>query len=485
MNWIIIGEIVYIFVIIAVCLRIIYDTQSNTKTLAYVLVVIFLPFIGIFIYFSFGINYRKRTLYSKKLIVDKEAADDLKNRLNTYSKTTYEQHQHALRGNKKLSHLVIRENDSPLTSGNDVRLLENGERKFPELLEAIKSAKEHIHVEYYIYKNDKIGNILADALIEKAKEGVEVRLIYDHFGSSSIHRSLANRLRENGVQAFPFHKITFVALANRLNYRNHRKIVVIDGRIAFVGGINIADSYHNELGVGNEWFWRDTHLRIAGPGVYYLQYIFLCDWNFSADKKLGPDEKFFPNHQGFEKIGDKVVQIVSSGPDCAHPTILYSLLEAIYSAREEILITSPYYIPGESLQHALIVTSLSGVKIKLLVPGLSDSKFVNAAAHSYYDDLLAAGVEIYCYQKGFVHAKTMVTDRKLAVVGTANMDQRSFDLNFEVNALVYDENIAGQLANSFEEDLKHADRLSQEEREAKPTYIKLLEKIARLVSPML
>src|SRR5690606_2031226 len=188
----------------------------------------------------------------------------------------------------------------------------------------------------------------------------------------------------------------------------------------------------------NKQFWRDTHLRIDGMGVHYLQYLFLCDWNFCSNEKLQPNEQFFPGESSMAGFGDKVVQIVASGPDSETPNILFSVLKAINLASDEILITSPYFIPGESLTDALVIASLSGVRVRLLVPGVSDSVLVNAAAKSYYSELLKAGVEIYLYDKGFVHSKTMVTDGKIAMVGTANMDYRSFDLNFEVNAIVYD-----------------------------------------------
>lgn len=271
--------------------------------------------------------------------------------------------------------------------------------------------------------------------------------------------------------------------ANRLNYRNHRKIIVIDGVTAFVGGINVSDRYINN---GSEkLYWRDTHLRIDGPGAQYLQYLFLCDWNFCADELLQPNTDFFPP-KPLQTVNDnKVVQIAASGPDSESPTILFSIIQAINLATSEILITSPYFIPGESLLDALIIASLSGISVKLLVPGVSDSILVNSAARSYYSELLSAGVEIYQYQKGFVHAKTMVTDKKIAVVGTANMDFRSFDLNFEVNAIVYDTPIATELSDIFYRDLKDALKINPVYWNSRPVYKKLLEKAARLLSPLL
>lgn len=423
-------------------------------------------------------------MYSKKLFENEDLAKKLKEDLYHYSKQTFNESDAAVQSNKELAYMLVMDTDSPLTANNSVKILVNGENKFPEVLEALRQAKNHIHIEYYIYEDGEIGREVEKLLIQKAKEGVTVRFIYDDFGSRSIHRNLVHQLRANGVKAFPFLRIYLIAFANRLNYRNHRKIIVVDGNIAFVGGINISDRYINKPG-DTKLFWRDTHLRIDGPGVQYLQYLFLCDWNFCANKKLQPDEYFFPRLSASSINSNKVVQIAASGPDSETPTILFSILHAINLATKEILITTPYFIPGESLLDALIIASLGGVSVKLLVPGISDSSLVNFAARSYYNDLLKAGVEIYQYTKGFVHAKTLVADKKIAIVGTANMDFRSFDLNFEVNAIVYDSDIAEELTEVFYRDLKDAKRIDAAAWSTRSIYKQMLEKTARLVSPML
>ena len=482
MNWILILEIIYILFLIAVSLRIIYDTQTVTKTLAYLLLVIFLPLLGIFIYFSFGINYRKNKLYSKKIIQDSKQEKLVLEKLDLYNTRNLDQ----LVGHKdffSLMKMIYETDKSPLTSNNKVQLLSNGEEKFPEVLKALENAKHHIHIEYYIYEDDETGRSIEKILIQKAKEGVEVRFIYDDFGSSSIRKNLVKRLRENGVNAFPFYKIKLIKFANRLNYRNHRKIIVIDGNISFVGGINISDKYDNSRS-GNKLFWRDMHLKIEGDATAILQHIFIGDWNYCANKKLNVTEKYFPKP---ELSSDSLtnIQIVSSGPDSDRPSIYYAIIKTIQSAKQEILLTSPYFIPGETIIDAMKMAALSGVKVKLLVPGISDSFLVNAAAKSYYTQLLKAGVQIYLYQKGFVHAKTMVADRSVAMVGTANLDYRSFDLNFEVNAIVYDKEIAENLTNYFDEDLKNAEEIEINSWLNRPKHIQLVEKIARLVSPLL
>lgn len=485
MNWFLLFEIIYILAIILVCLRIIYDTRSTTKTLAYLLLVIFVPLLGMIIYFTFGVNYRKRKIYSKKLIANEELSEQLRQNILKYSQENFLHARTMLEPSRELAFMLANDAMSPLTAGNSVKLLINGENKFPEVIRAIQQAKKFIHIEYYIYEDGEIGRTLENLLIQKVNEGVEVRFIYDDFGSRSIRRKQVPRLRKAGVQTFPFYKVNFLMFANRLNYRNHRKIIVVDGEIGFVGGINVSDRYINHPDNPGKLYWRDTHVMIEGPGVHYLQYLFLCDWNFCAEECLVPNDDFFPPIHTLPQKDNKMVQIAASGPDSDTPTVLFSMLQAIHLASEEILITTPYFIPGESILDALIVSALGGVSVKLLVPKNSDSFVVDAAARSYYEDLLDAGVEIYLYHKGFVHAKTMVTDRKTAIVGTANMDNRSFDLNFEVNAIIYDEAVANELRQIFFDDLQHAEKLSPETWRNRPVTAQMLEKTARLVSPLL
>lgn len=482
--WILIAEILYIIAVILVCLKIIADTRSVTKTFGYVLVVLFVPVGGIIFYFFFGNNYWNTKIYSKRIFESLELAEHLRAKVISYSKQTIQENAEAVKDSQELVMLLIKDIGSPLTPYNSVKLLVNGEEKFPEVLQVLKDAKHHIHLEYYIYEDDEIGRAIEQVLIQKAQEGVEVRVIYDDFGSRHIRKTLAERLRRNGVRALPFFKISYIAFANRINYRNHRKIIVVDGQTAFVGGINISERYMNRPGE-SKIFWRDTHIRIDGPAVQYLQYLFVGDWNFCANKRLPPTAKYFPPLSAYEKKENKIVQIAAGGPDSPIPTILYSTLQAINLATREILITTPYFIPGESLIDALSMAALSGIKVKLLVPGASDSRLVNAASRAYFGDLLKVGVEIYFYQKGFVHAKTLVSDRRVAIVGTANMDIRSFDLNFEVNAIVYDSAIAQQLGAIFEDDLKSATRIDPEAWMARPWYKPLWEKCVRLLSPLL
>jgi cardiolipin synthase A/B len=481
MDWHLIAGAAYILLVLFVCFRILYDTHSSSKTLAYLLVTILVPGIGIIIYFAVGANYRKNKLYSKKIINDNKLLAEIREKIIHESEKTWDTGESEVKRHKKLARMLLNDN-SPLTGDNEVKLLLNGEEKFPEVIQALKDARHHIHIEYYIFENDAIGNTIKEVLIQKAAEGVQVRFIYDDFGSRSIRHNLVKELIAGGVEAYPFYKILFIALSNRTNYRNHRKIIVIDGCTAFIGGINVSDRYINDQGK-KQRFWRDTHVRINGPGVYYLQYLFICDWNFAADQKLPVQEEYFCSTKS--KHGHAIVQIAASGPDSDTPTIMFSLMQTIGMAQEELLITSPYFIPGESILNALSVAALSGVKIKLLVPNKSDSAFINAAARSYYGDILDTGAEIYLYKKGFVHAKTIVSDSKLAIVGSANMDHRSFELNFEVNSMIYDDKIAIQLREAFYNDIKDAIKINPKTWAKRTLFKQLPEKLIRLLSPLL
>src|SRR5436190_2793248 len=481
MDWFYIIGAIYVGIVVVVCLRVIYETSSATKTMAYLLLILFLPVAGIIFYILFGINFWKTKLYSRKSMDDDKMLNRLKKEMEVYTKETISPLDLSIENNRELAVMVEKELRSPLTRRNKVKLLINGEEKFPEVLEAIRDAKHHIHIEYYIYEQDEIGKQILELLIAKANEGVKVRFIYDDFGSPTIKKKTEERMRKAGIEIYPFQKVHFYLLANRLNYRNHRKIIVIDGEIGFTGGINVSDKYINNG--SHKLFWRDTHLRIDGPGVFYLQYLFLADWNFCSGRTLEPEKLYFAVPTNTKD--DCFLQVAASGPDSVQPSILFSLLQAIYLARKEILITTPYFIPGDSILEALRIAALSGLSVKLLVPGVADSRLVNAASKSYYEDLLCAGVDIYMYQKGFVHAKTLVADGNLSIIGTANMDHRSFELNFEVNVILYDRKFSEQLRTVFFKDLEDAEKIEKDAWCQRPAYRQLPERIARLFSHVL
>jgi cardiolipin synthase A/B len=483
MNWELFADIAYVVVIILASLHIIYNVRSNEKALAYVLLTILLPFIGIAVYLAFGLNYRQHKLYSKKIIRDKKILHEVQKRITLESEKAWSAPDPEIKKHKKLALYLLNDGMSPLAAGNRVDLLINGEEKFPVLLDAMRNAKHHIHIQYYIFENGDIAEQIKNVLIQKAKEGVQIRFTYDDFGSRSIRKKFVKELRDAGVEAYPFYKIIFILLANRVNFRNHRKVVIIDGCIGFTGGINVSDKYINDPDKPGQLFWRDTHVKITGPGVYYLQYLFICDWNFCSGKTLKVHPDYFCLRPTAN--GSATVQAASSGPDSDLPTLRNSIEQVIGLAEQELLITTPYFIPGQSIMSALHVAALSGVKIKLLVPFKSDSGLVNVAARANYGELLAAGVEIFQYTKGFVHAKTMVSDGQLVIVGTANMDHRSFEMNFEVNCIIYDAKTAKKLRDVFFDDLQDAVKIDPAAWRRRPWYKKFAEKFVSLFSPLL
>jgi cardiolipin synthase len=484
-DWVLLAEIAYLSVLGITCFRIVFDTESVSKTLAYLLFAVFVPFAGIIFYFSFGINYRKRKIYYKKLNVDEQYKKEVFHLFQASNLDEVIHKDQVLAKSERLIKLLANQksNKATLLPNNELCLLFNGEEKFKALLVDLEQAKHHIHLEYYIIENDSMGNTIKQILIRKAQQGVKVRVIYDDFGSKSIRRNIAQELNNNGVEAFPFHKVRLLFLANRLNYRNHRKIVVIDGTIAYTGGINISDRYVNDT--HTDLYWRDTHLRINGTGALALQQLFISDWNFCSGQHLPiSGSKFFPL-KNMELRGTSTIQVISSGPDSDLPNILLATLQAVHTAQAEILLTTPYYIPDEALQQSLVMAALGGVDVKLLVPKDGDSKVVDLVSRIYFEELLQAGVKIYLYEKGFIHAKTFVVDGVLASVGTANLDLRSFDLNFEVSTLIYDAKIATELKEAFYNDLKFSKQLLYTRWVKRSLWLKGLEKVLRLVSPFL
>lgn len=472
-------QVLYYIAIGLLSVKIIMDTRTVTKTLAYLLLIVLLPILGVIIYLVFGVNYRKNRFFSRKLERNQELLEEL-------DQFVFQTHHHVSRSHQRITgkyrhttDFLFRAIDSPLTDGNALEVLKNGEEKFERLFSLIREAKHHIHVEYYIWENDTIGNKLADLLIERAKAGIRVKVIFDDFGSRNIRDSISVRMRQAGVEIEPFNRVTYRLLANRMNYRDHRKLVIIDGEHVFVGGINVADRYINsEEGL----YWRDSHLYIRGPGVFYFQYLFFGNWQYITGELPGLDAAYFTNHRIEE--AHHLVQVAASGPD-TKPNIMLSTISAIYAAEERIYITTPYFIPIEAISEALIQVATAGLDVRILVPRKGDSRLVNAAAYSYYGELLSAGIKVYFYERGFLHTKSMIIDDDFSMLGTANLDVRSQELNFEVNALIYDRDMNATLEQHFREDLKFATRIDIEDWEQRSRVKVFFEHMARLLSPLL
>ncbi len=474
--------VMYVAALVFTIITIVVDTSNSAKSLGYILVIIVIPVVGMALYYSIGINYRKRKLYRKKLIEDNDLFKIIRRHVVDVTEQQIHHNPQLIDEKEGVVRMLLKDNISPLAPAVDVKLLINGGEKFDELLQALEEAKEHIHIQYYIFVDDEIGNKIKDILIRKAEEGVKVRFIMDDFGSHGLHKRMLSEFEKSKVEVAVFYKIRLYALANRLNYRNHRKIVVIDGNIGFVGGINVEDKYINNGKF--KLFWRDTHLRIkGGASVLMLQATFIRDWNFCSKNKIELDLRYFSTEMG--KGHKHLVQVASSGPDSSRPSIMLSTLGIITASKKRLYITTPYFIPSESIVDAIVYAALSGVDVRMLVPGISDSKIVNSASSSYYGRLLKAGVKIYRYQKGFVHAKTIVSDDTLAVVGSANMDIRSFDLNFEVTALVFSREINNELFENFMKDIEDSEELHEKEWLQRSWFKQFGNALARLVSPLL
>lgn len=479
MNVFQIFTIIYTVISIVISVDILLDNRDPSSTVAWLMVLFLLPGVGIFLYLYIGRNHRKKKTFIKKRREDYIILNNLLSEQLSFTNygELFKRNFNDTRG--KIIPLLLNNTRSPITINNRVRILQNGEATFTEMLTAIENAKGHIHIEYFIIKDSHIGRKFQQALIKKAEEGLEVRLIYDAVGSFRLKRSFLKPLKDAGVQVKVFLPVTLPLFGSRLNYRNHRKILVVDGKVGFVGGINIGDEY---LGKNKKMgFWRDTHLKIEGEAVYVLQGIFLADWHFVSNETID-DFKYFPP-QGH--CGEKIVQIASSGPDSYWASIHQAYFAAINSARERVYITTPYLVPDEGILLALKTAALRGVDVKILLPIKPDHRTVFWASKSHFIELLEAGVKIYQYAKGFVHGKVFIIDNNFVSIGTANLDIRSFKLNFEVNAFIYDKETNLKLARDFSDDLRVSNEVLLNEYRKRPITHKVKESVARIFSPIL
>ncbi|GGI14959.1 hypothetical protein GCM10007380_25560 [Gottfriedia solisilvae] len=361
------------------------------------------------------------------------------------------------------------------------KVLTNGSETFPKIIEELKKAKHHIHIEFYIVRDDDIGQKIKEVLIEKAMNGVKVRFLYDAVGSWKLSRTFVKDLKKAGVEILAFSPVTVPVLNDTINYRNHRKIVVIDSKVGFVGGLNIGDEYLGK----DQYFgkWRDTHLYLNGEGVRSLQFVFLQDWYYMTNEFIDDPEYFEIPTENIQSTG--AIQLVSGGPDRKQEVIKDLFFAMITSARDSILIASPYFVPDDDLLTALKVAANGGVKVKILMPDRPDKKIVFYASRSYFPELLEAGVEIYEYKQGFLHSKILIVDGEVASVGTANMDMRSFHLNFEVTAFLYLEESIKHLVKDFQQDLLDSAPILLNEFKKRPIYKRIMESLSRLMAPLL
>lgn len=455
---------------------VVWENGKPSRTLAWILVLIFLPVLGMIAYIMVGGNLRKEKLFSLK---EAEDLRRIEKWLDLFVEEWNQNPPDFPDEKARLISLLTNNSKAILTGENEARVLQNGKATFDGIFRAVRQAKHHIHLQFYIVEDGILFEELLDILEEKVKEGVDVRFLYDSVGSWKLTRKMIRRIRRRGIDMVSFFPARFPRFGNRVNYRNHRKIVVVDGVIGYVGGLNLSDRYVE--GVRSLGPWRDTHLELKGESVMGLQLVFLLDWFFATGQDISAQGMFPPS----EIEEQTPVQIVASGPDSAHPGILQAYFLSITSAREYIYITNAYLIPDGSILMALKTAALSGVDVRIIVPGKSDSWIAYFSTQSYLAELMEAGVKIYLYQEGFVHSKVFVSDGYLSSIGTANWDQRSFDQNFEVNAFLYSAEIADQLTADFHKDLEHSMELDLERFRKRPSWQRLLAAISRLLSPLL
>ncbi len=383
------------------------------------------------------------------------------------------------RQKRKLMRLVQAVTGNVESHGNIVSLLSNANRAYPEMLQAIECAQHHVHMEMYIFRSDETGVAFAQALLAAQKRGVTVRVLLDAVGNMGTELALFRPLRAAGGEVAFFAPFKLRPLTQRLNFRNHRKVLVVDGHTAFVGGLNIGDEYRGlDPSLGN---WRDTNLMLKGNAVNHVQQVFLEDWCYATDEAVEGADYFNRNAD----VGGATVQILPSGPDLEWGAIHQAFFRAIAGADERVYITSPYFIPDETMVDALTTTALAGVDVRLVVPSRSDLPLVAAAGRTYFPELLKAGVRIFEYQAGFIHAKTILVDDWAALVGSANMDIRSFQLNFEINAIVYDAQFVAAADGFFALDLAHSNEVTLAQWRERPLPRRFFDGLARLLSPLL
>ncbi|XAM53622.1 Major cardiolipin synthase ClsA [Terrisporobacter vanillatitrophus] len=478
---------------VIISIKLILENRDPSKTLIWILIFMLFPVVGILAYAVLGRNIRKIKMNKAYKMANNMKKENLLFNLDEMKELAQGQSTMIKEGKLpydknidfrvlRIVSLLLNTGIFPFTINNNIEIYVDGNEKFENLIKDIRNAKDHIHLEYFIIKDSEIGEKIKKELIDKAKAGVKIRIIYDDVGCWRFwfHRKFFDEMRIYGIEIIPYlkGKIT-IPIGGQLNYRNHRKIVVIDGQIGYTGGINIGDEY---IGKNKKFgYWRDTHIRIEGTSVYMLQMIFLTDWYYNT-KKVLLKENLFP------KLNDKgncMMQIVASGPDSDWESMHYAYFYAICQAKKSIYIETPYFIPDESLLKALKCAALSGVELIILFPKIADHKIVNTASYSYFQEILESGGKIYLYNKGFLHSKVIIIDDFMASTGSANMDFRSFKLNFEVNAFIYDSNIINEIKKDFMDDLENSEELERNKFESRNTIMKIKESISRLFSPLL
>lgn len=472
--WTILSFTYTIFVVIMVGV-VIAERREPVKSLAWIMVITMFPVGGMILFLAFGRNHRKqRTFMQKELfdnkLISKMCGEQLKE-LPACDEIALADRSHII--------LMLNNSRSILTINNRVEILKNGDNCFPKMFADLAQAKEFIHIEFFGLESGHLFEDSFEVLRERVASGVEVRVIYDGVGGRALARRDVRRMKEVGIDVRCFMPVLFTRFPSLINYRNHRKIVVIDGKVGYTGGMNIADRYVD--GIKGRGIWRDTHLRIEGEAVAMLQTVFVTDWAFVTDGQTLDAPRFFPPS---EVPNICPLQIATSGPDSPYASIKHSYFAAITKAQKYVYISTPYLLPDNAILTALRVAALSGVDVRVLIPVRGDNIIVSWASYSYVDTLMESGVKVFLYRKGFNHSKFIVIDDELCTVGSANLDYRSFEDDFEVQAIIYDNPTTRQLRDVFFEDLNDAEEITPEMWAERSRLSKIMEPIAKLLSPL-
>jgi len=464
--------VVYSIIIIITMVRVLMDNRQPAKTMAWMLVLMFIPFLGIILYIFFGQNTRKeRKIWQQSL-------DQLTKR--SMLEFVEQKDFNIPEEYRTISNLFMNQNLALPFKNNEVEIYTSGYDFFPSLLMEIGKAEHHIHIDTFIISNDPLGRLIADALIDKARQRIEVRLIYDDVGSWRTPNSFFTRMRNEGIEVYAFMPVRFPAFTSRVNYRNHRKICVIDGEVGFIGGMNIARRYVQGT---PKQSWRDTHVKLTGAAVYGLQRAFLVDWYF-VSKVLITERSYYP--EIIIGQNNSLVQVVTSSPTSLWPEIEQGYVRILTNAKHYVYMETPYFLPTDPILFAMRVAALSGVDVRLMIPYETDTKVVEWASRSYVIEASKAGVKILLYRKGFNHSKLLVSDDAMATIGSTNVDFRSFENDFEANAFFYDKKIALQVKEVFLADQKDSIDLDDVRRFIKKPFLqRLWESFVRLLSPLL
>ncbi|MDR1500351.1 MAG: cardiolipin synthase [Tannerellaceae bacterium] len=468
----IVGSIIFILYCVTtlgLILVIITENRNPLKTIPWIVVLVMLPGLGLLFYFFFGQDNRKQRIVSRRVYkrITKRPYEEGKPPHDACTVPV---------AYGPLVSLLGHSHQCPLLYGSGIEVYTRGADKFAALFEALEGARHHIHFQYYIFLDDAIGRKVRDILVAKAREGVEVRVMYDDVGCWNVGRSFFRSMRNAGVEVHAFLRVAFPVFAGKVNYRNHRKIVVVDGHTGFIGGMNVADRYVKESPA-----WRDTHFKLTGKGVHGLQSAFLIDW-YVVSKKLLSDAVYYPTLPVF---ADNMMQVLTSGPVGQWRTLLQAIIFMVANAKKYVYIQTPYFMPTEGLNQALQTAALGGVDVRLMLPRRSDTAAANMASHSFIDDMVKAGAKVFLYEAGFLHSKLVVSDDMLTCIGSANMDFRSFEHNFEISAFVYQGELARQMKEIFLSDIGHSDRIIPSRWLKRPAGMRFAESFMRLFSPLL